>query len=77
MHIRIDASAADFFTSRTWHPSQEFHHRRDGSIDMILTAPLSPELVSWIVSWADVLTVRSPQTLIKACKQKVAAIDSW
>lgn len=77
MHIRIDASAADFFTSRTWHPSQEFHHRRDGSIDMILTAPLSPELVSWIVSWADVLTVRSPQTLIKACKQKVAAIASW
>ena len=75
--IRIDASAADFFMSRTWHPSQEFRMRRDGSVDMHLTAPLSPELVTWIVGWADVLTVKSPAALIRSCKAKVAAVARW
>lgn len=75
--IRIDASAAEFFMSRVWHPSQTFVERRSGEVDMILHAPLSPELVSWVVGWADVLTVRSPRGLIDACRQKVSAISRW
>lgn len=77
IHIRVAASAADFFTSRLWHPSQEIHQRRDGSVDLFLQAPVSPELVTWVVGWADVLTVKSPKALITACRQKVAAIDAW
>ena len=77
IHLRVDANAADFFTSRIWHPSQEARLRRDGSVDLILTAPVSPELVTWIVGWADVLTVKSPKSLISACREKVASIQTW
>ena len=71
VHLRIDASAADFFASRMWHPSQKTTLRRDGKLDLRLTAPLSPEIVSWIVSWADVLDIISPKKLKEACRDKV------
>jgi predicted DNA-binding transcriptional regulator YafY len=69
--LRIDAEAVAFFTSRTWHPSQTFTHHRDGSATMKLHAPLSPELVSWIVGWSDVVSITSPQRLKDICKAKV------
>ena len=69
--LRVDASAADYFASRQWHPTQSITHRRDGSLDLRLTAPLSPELVSWIVSWADVLTIIKPARLKTICRSKV------
>jgi predicted DNA-binding transcriptional regulator YafY len=77
MRLRIDASAANFFESRQWHPSQVFKRQKDGSTELRMKAPLSPELVSWIVSWADVLTVRSPKALIDTCKAKVQRVHSW
>lgn len=77
VRIRIDASAADFFRSRMWHPTQDIKQHRNGDLDLYLHAPLSPELVSWVVGWADVMTVRSPRALIDACKRKVAAVQTW
>lgn len=74
--LRIDAEAADFFTSRLWHPTQEFHRLRNGKVDLTLTAPLSPELVSWIVSWADVLEIRGPKKLKEMCAKKVERVKS-
>lgn len=72
--LRIDKSAAPFFTSRIWHPSQEFTPHANGNVIMTLNAPLSPELLSWIVSWADVLTIISPKKLKDACRAKVASL---
>lgn len=69
--LRIDADAVAFFSSRLWHPSQSFTHHRDGSATLKLHAPLSPELISWIVGWSDVLTIASPQRLKDICKAKV------
>ena len=69
--LRIDASAADFFASRSWHPSQRFTSFKNGKVDLTMTAPLSPELVSWVVSWADVLEVKQPKRLKEMCKAKV------
>ena len=69
--LRIDADAVAFFSSRLWHPSQSFTHHRDGSATLKLHAPLSPELISWIVGWSDVLTIASPQRLKDICKTKV------
>lgn len=76
IHLRIDASAADFFSARIWHPSQQLSRRKDGTLDMRLTAPLSPELVSWIVGWADVLTILSPKKLKAVCKEKVRRLGT-
>jgi len=69
--LRIDKSAAEFFTSRLWHPTQEFQDRKNGTVILTLTSALSPELVSWIVSWADVLTVVRPKKLKDMCREKV------
>jgi predicted DNA-binding transcriptional regulator YafY len=71
IRLRIDASAADFFASRLWHPSQSVTRRARGSLDLTLEAPLSPELVSWIVSWSDVITIISPRKLKTICRDKV------
>ncbi len=72
--LSINKQAAQFFTSRMWHPSQEFSELSNGNVTMTLHAPLSPELISWIVSWADVLTIISPKKLKEACRSKVASL---
>lgn len=69
--LRIEAEAVEFFESRLWHPSQSFSRHRDGSATMKLCAPLSPELVSWVVGWSDVLTILRPQHLKDICRNKV------
>ncbi|MBU3699659.1 MAG: WYL domain-containing protein [Candidatus Kapabacteria bacterium] len=71
VRLQIDASAADFFASRQWHPSQEIRRRRNGSLELTLTVPLSAELVSWIVSWADVVSILAPKALKTICQDKV------
>jgi predicted DNA-binding transcriptional regulator YafY len=76
VRLRVDASAADFFASRQWHPSQEIHRRRNGSLELRLTVPLSAELVSWIVSWADVLEILGPRELKTICREKVRRLVS-
>lgn len=76
IRLRVDASAADFFASRQWHPTQHTRLQRNGTLLLELEAPLSPELVSWIVSWADVLTILSPRKLTTICRQKVQRLVS-
>lgn len=75
--LRISPSAVEYFTSRLWHPTQEFIHRRDGSVHLKLTAPINPELVAWIVSWANVMRPLKPAKLIEECLLKVKAMKGW
>lgn len=77
MTLRISARSAEFFQSRTWHPSQEFRQRRDGSVDLTLKAPINPELIAWIVSWADVMRPLKPRGLMEACLEKVELMNNW
>lgn len=72
--LRIDPSASEFFASRQWHPSQRISKRSRGYVDLTLEAPLSPELVSWIVSWSDVITIISPRKLKTICRDKVSRL---
>lgn len=75
--LRVTPGSAEFFTSRQWHPTQTFTKRRDGHIDLRMRVPINPELVSWIVSWADVVRVLKPRGLIDACRKKADAIREW
>lgn len=72
--LNINKNAAHFFTTRTWHPTQQFTFLKNGNVELTISAPLSPELISWIVSWADVLTIRSPKRLKQACVAKVESL---
>lgn len=62
--IRVNNTFADFFTSRTWHPSQHFTHTADGALLLNLTAPVNPELAAWIASWRGKLEPLSPPELV-------------
>ncbi len=73
--LRIAPKAARFFQERLWHPTQRFVVKRDGSLHLHLKAPINPELIAWIVSWADVMRPLSPQTLLTACKEKVRSLQ--
>ncbi len=75
--LRVVPSSASFFTNRQWHPTQTFTKRRDGSVDLSMRVPINPELVSWIVSWADVMKVLKPKGLVDACRKKAEAIGKW
>ncbi len=74
VRLRIDAGAASFFMSREWHPTQTFTRRRSGDVDLTMHVPLSPELVSWVVSWSDVLAILGPKRLQDECRRKVARL---
>ncbi len=75
LHVRKES--ADFFKERLWHPSQRFKSNRDGSVNLYLTAPINPELIAWIISWAEALTPKKPKRLVNACLLKAQAISSW
>jgi predicted DNA-binding transcriptional regulator YafY len=75
VELLIDASAADFFTGRMWHPSQTFDAPLpSGDVMMRMRVPLSPELISWLVSWADVMRIVGPSSVVEACRAKVSRI---
>jgi predicted DNA-binding transcriptional regulator YafY len=71
VELRIDASAAEFFMGRQWHPSQTFVVHDNGDVTMRMRVPLSPELVSWLVGWADVMRIVRPEEVVRACREKV------
>ncbi len=75
--LQISPKAAEYFTSRVWHPTQQFQHRRGGSVELRLDAPINPELIAWIVSWADVLKPLRPKRLVEACLEKVEVMRGW
>lgn len=77
MTLRIAPEAAEFFRARLWHPTQQFTERRDGSLDLTLQAPINPELIAWIVSWANVMRPTKPKKLIDECLEKVRTMKTW
>lgn len=75
--LHVQKSAINYFQYRFWHPSQKVSIQDDGSALLTLRAPITPELVSWIVGWADVLRVVEPTSLISACQEKVKGVERW
>lgn len=75
--LHIQAQSAEFFLTRLWHPSQRFKQKRDGSVHLHLRVPINPELIAWIVSWANVMRPLKPVALINACLEKVQAVEQW
>lgn len=74
IRLGIKPHAVEFFSSRVWHPSQKFSTSRSGHCTLSFSAPLSPELVSWVVSWADAVTILAPTKLKDLCRDKVVSL---
>lgn len=75
--LRIKKSSAHFFMQRMWHTTQSFKELRGGDVQLSFTAPLSPELVSWVMSWAHEVRVVKPAQLVQVCKERAKEIGKW
>jgi predicted DNA-binding transcriptional regulator YafY len=61
--IEFDASAADYVTSRDWHPSQTFERRPDGSVVLQLDVCVDGPLRRWILGFGGAARVLAPSRL--------------
>ena len=75
--LHINASAAPFFTKRDWHTTQQFRELRNGNVELKMHAALSPELVSWVMSWAHEVKVVKPKALVDVCKERAKSVLEW
>ncbi|MGE5479278.1 MAG: helix-turn-helix transcriptional regulator [Chloroflexota bacterium] len=71
--LRIKKEFNKYFENRRWHTSQEIGYEENGDMRLEMRAPLSVELVAWIMSWDEVVTVVKPGDLIKTITKKMRA----
>ncbi len=64
-----------YFKNRTFHPSQ-IMEEENGKTIIKMHCPVAPDLISWVMSWGDILTVRKPEKLITEIKIKANNILS-
>ena len=67
--LKIRKDFVKHFENRRWHMSQQLTKLGDGSMELTMTVPLSPELISWIMSWGHGLTVVGPEELKQEVKE--------
>jgi len=60
-----------FLEKRLWHSNQRFYKDMDGLLVLEFTAPLSRELVGWIMMWLDHVKVIEPPELIHLIGNKL------
>ncbi len=64
-----------YFRNRSFHPSQKME-QDNGKTVIKMHCPVAPDLISWVMSWGDILTVRKPEKLISEIKIKANNILS-
>lgn len=72
VQLRFDRSDRHHIEGRTWHASQSVNEDEKKNLILTLKVGITPELISWILSWGVYVKVLKPQTLIGEIKQIVA-----
>ncbi len=49
--VRFDGVAAPFILERTWHPTQQVKHLKDGGVEISFRCAESYEVPAWVASW--------------------------
>jgi predicted DNA-binding transcriptional regulator YafY len=62
VRLLFEPKLAVYITERQWHPSQEFHMRRDGRVLMRFETTGRKQVIRWVLSWmpARIRLVLSP-----------------
>lgn len=69
--LKIEPNSIRYFLDRTWHPSSKISQNEAGEYILTMKAPIAPDLVGWIISWADAITVIKPESLRKEVIEKL------
>jgi predicted DNA-binding transcriptional regulator YafY len=57
--------AARFVSERVWSPKQRLIQKKNGSVRLVFKTSSKPEIISWILSFADECRLLKPKWLIK------------
>lgn len=71
VELEIKSDFAHYFKDRIWHPSQQISTKMDGTLLIKMEAPISPELVTWILGWHTAIKIIKPGSLIEDITQKL------
>jgi len=71
VRLLFEPKPAVYITERQWHPSQEFHMRRFGRVEMRLETTGRKELVRWVLSWMPDVRVLAPKSLRDRITEKL------
>lgn len=71
VELKIMAHYKHYFESRTWHRTQKISYDNMDNMIIKMRVPISPDFISWILSWGEVITVIKPVDLIKEINYKL------
>lgn len=78
VELFIPKIAVRLFVNRHWHSSQQFTPDEKGNMILSMTVPLTPDFISWLLSWSDMIRVLSPKSLRKHLKDiLIGAVSSY
>jgi len=73
VEIEFDSAAADFITSREWHPSQQMEPRPNGALLVRLQVCVDRPLLRWILSFGPSARVVYPDDLAQTVYEHLEA----
>jgi proteasome accessory factor B len=74
LHLRFDRSIARLISEREWHPSQKLERHSDGKLDLRLTVGITPDVLSWIMSYGVKVEVLAPESLRDRVTEECQAV---
>jgi predicted DNA-binding transcriptional regulator YafY len=73
VEIEFDGTAADFITSREWHPSQQIEPRSNGGVLLRLQVCVDRPLLRWILGFGPSARVLDPDDLAQTVYEHLEA----
>lgn len=76
VRLRFKHEILHHIENRIWHPSQNMARNPHGDLILEMQVGLTPELISWILSWSDYVKVLAPDDLITTIRERINAMLS-
>ena len=76
VRLRFKHTIKHHIENRIWHPSQNMSLDPHGDLILEMQVGLTPELISWILSWSDYVKVLAPVDLITTIRERIEAMQS-
>jgi len=76
VEVEFSGWAARFVSERIWSPDQKITKQKNGKVKLKFSASSEPELISWILSFAEEAKVLKPAWLVKELKKTIEKM-SW
>ena len=76
VRLRFDSKIKHYIENRKWHHSQQLEYDEDDNLKLKMKVGLTPELISWILSWRSFVKVLEPEELVDKIKDELTKISS-